>query len=68
MSLLSPIQIALRAYTEVPKKVPLGAKKQTRRLDEPSAYALVFDCETTIDPAQSLRLGFYQVRKSTVLA
>jgi hypothetical protein len=67
MTRSSPDQIAVRAYTEVPGKQPVGAKVQGRDLDEPSAYTLVFDCETDIDAAQSLRVGFYQVRKHQAL-
>ncbi|WP_417476656.1 hypothetical protein [Maricaulis sp.] len=67
MSRQAPDQIAVRAYTEVPGKQPVGAKVQGRGLDEPSAYTLVFDCETDIDAAQSLRVGFYQVRKHKAL-
>ena len=67
MSRPPPEQIAVRAYTEVPGKVPVCAKVQGRGLDESSAYTLVFDCETGIDAAQSLRVGFYQVRKHEAL-
>jgi hypothetical protein len=36
-------------------------------MDEPSEWTLVFDCETTVDAAQRLRFGFYQVRRGMVL-
>ncbi|KAA5805343.1 hypothetical protein F1654_05020 [Alkalicaulis satelles] len=65
----SPDTIAVRAFTEKPKtgeKARRGRKKSG--LDEPSAYTLVFDTETTIDAAQALRVGAYQVRKGEVLA
>lgn len=34
----------------------------------PSCWTLTFDCETTIDAAQALRFGAYQLRKNGVLA
>lgn len=64
MSLKSPAEIFVRAYTEKPGSQPLGSKQGAKGNDEPSEWALVFDCETTIDAAQRLRVGFFQVRKS----
>lgn len=63
-----PDAIAVRAYTEKTGKPPVGRKRQNTGLDEPSAYTLVFDTETTIDAGQALRVGAYQVRKGEVLA
>ncbi len=57
----------MRAYTEKPGAKPLGSKQGAKGNDEPSEWALVFDCETTIDAAQRLRVGFFQVRKSDEL-
>jgi len=59
----SPQEIFVRAYTEKPGAKPLGSKQGAKGNDEPSEWALVFDCETTIDAAQRLRVGFFQVRK-----
>lgn len=67
MSLPSPTEIAVRAYTEKPKIKPVSGKKRGRFLDEPSAWSLIFDTETTVCPAQSLRVGSYQARKGTEL-
>lgn len=60
----SPETIAVRAFTEA-RKLQIHAR--TAKTDTPSEYALVFDCETTIDAAQRLRVGAYQVRKAGVL-
>jgi hypothetical protein len=60
----SPTEIFVRAYTEKPGAKPLGSKQGAKGNDEPSEWALVFDCETTVDAAQRLRVGFFQVRKS----
>jgi hypothetical protein len=57
--------IAIRAYSERPGREPLGTR--VPQIDEPSEWTLVFDCETTVDAAQRLRFGFYQVRRGTVL-
>lgn len=67
MSLPSPTEIAVRAYTEKPDFKPVSGKSQTSFLDEPSDWALIFDTETTTCPAQSLRVGSYQVRKESEL-
>lgn len=58
------LDIAVRAYTECPDKTPVGAKKASTGLDTPSDFALVFDCETTTDAVQRLRVGCFQLRKS----
>ena len=54
--------IAIRAYSERPDRVPLGARPPSTDI-EASPWTLVFDCETTIDATQQLRVGFYQVRR-----
>lgn len=61
MTLSAPIEIAVRAYTEKPGFKP--PSRQARGLDEPSEWTLIFDTETTIDAAQSLRVGAFQLRK-----
>jgi hypothetical protein len=55
-------EIAIRVYSERPGRKPVALKGQ-RRDPGPSDWTLVFDCETTIDAKQSLRFGFYQVRR-----
>lgn len=67
MSDLDKLDIAVRAYTERPNKRSSTERIKRRGLDEPSAYALIFDSETLIDASQSLRFGFFQVRKSDKL-
>lgn len=62
----SQLGIAVRAYTERPGEEPLGAKPLGSGL-QASPWTLVFDCETTIDASQSLRLGFFQVRQGSRL-
>ncbi len=64
MSLPSPSEVAVRAYTEKPNARPLAAKSFAAGEDHPSPWTLIFDCETTIDAAQTLRVGVYQMRKS----
>lgn len=56
-------EIALRAF------VPVNGKASTLRGPQiqPSDWTLVFDTETTVDAAQKIRVGVYQVRKSTEL-
>ncbi|MFT3723035.1 MAG: hypothetical protein QM773_05550 [Hyphomonadaceae bacterium] len=54
----------MRAYTERPKKNQIASKRRGAAVDEPSDYSLIWDCETTTDAAQSLRFGFFQVRKA----
>jgi hypothetical protein len=60
-----PDEIAVRAYTERPRASASAQGRGRRRQgnDQPSRWALVFDCETTTDAAQRLRFGAYQVRK-----
>ena len=64
MSRPSPNVIALRAYTEKPGTKPVAAKGKFKGNDTPSPWTLVFDTETTIDAAQQIRVGFFQVYKS----
>ncbi|MCR9077844.1 MAG: hypothetical protein NXH78_01985 [Hyphomonadaceae bacterium] len=54
----------VRAYTEKPGHDPLGSKwKQPKARPDPH-HQLIFDGETTTDPAQALRFGAFQVRKN----
>jgi hypothetical protein len=65
MRVETSVNAYVRAYTETP-----GAKRTFGSgggLDSPSDYAVIFDCETTTDPTQTLRFGFFQVRKSGAL-
>lgn len=62
MSRITPSKIAIRAYTEKPDFKPVSNKAGKPYLDEPSPWTLTFDTETTTCPAQSLRVGCYQVR------
>jgi hypothetical protein len=55
------VPIAIRAYSEIHDREPLGAKAQKTHSEAPR-WTLVFDCESTTDPTQRLRFGFYQVR------
>ncbi len=64
MSAHDELDIAVRAYSEKPDVPPVAAKSHHTELDRPSDWALIFDCETLIDASQSLRFGFFQVRKS----
>ena len=57
----------MRCYTEVPDSKPVGGKAKRPRLDQPSEWALIFDCETTIDASQTLMVGVFQVRKNSDL-
>jgi len=65
------LPIALRAYAK--RKVTksytevLAPKKKSKRKPSPlpaSPWVIVFDTETTTDPAQALRFGTYQVRNN----
>ena len=53
----------LRAYGE-----PLPKRGSSRRQElKPSGWELIFDTETTVDAAQVLRFGVYQLRKDGML-
>ena len=60
------LPIALRAYTgPTITELPNAAKppKRERKAPPPASdWTLVFDCETTTDAAQALRIGSYQFR------
>ncbi len=58
-------EVAVRAFA-VPRKRPVRGRRPRRQVAElpPSEWALVLDTETTTDPAQRLRFGAYQVRRS----
>jgi hypothetical protein len=60
-----PKPIFVRAYVERANKK--RKRPAETKLDRPSKWTLVFDCETTIDPGQALRFGFYQVREEIAL-
>ncbi|MGH6755285.1 MAG: hypothetical protein ACREDP_24285, partial [Bradyrhizobium sp.] len=50
----------VRAFTEKPGHLPIGARPERTRLNEPSSRVLVIDCETTTDERQRLRFGWCQ--------
>jgi hypothetical protein len=54
--------IAIRAYSERPDRDPLGSRPPSAEL-QASEWTLIFDCETTVDAAQHLRFGFFQIRR-----
>src|ERR1700751_2844417 len=58
--------IAIRAYSERPRRDPLGMRPPTAD-SRGSDYELVFDTETTVDASQRLRFGFFQVRRREAL-
>jgi len=58
--------IAIRAYSERPDREPLGSRP-TKEDGNRSPWTIIFDCETTIDAIQRLRVGFFQVRKAETL-
>src|SRR4051794_22625383 len=63
-----PTTIAVRAYVEQVHK-PKAQPKNSKR-PEPlpaSNWVLIFDTETTLDAAQHLRFGTYQVREGAML-
>lgn len=57
---IEPQSIALRAYAASSFK-PDSRKRSHRNLDVSSEWSIVFDCETTNDETQNLRVGAYQV-------
>ncbi|MBB36984.1 MAG: hypothetical protein CME88_16940 [Hirschia sp.] len=58
----------LRVYTEKPRNSDNAETSNGgNRMDSPSDWTLVFDCETTVDAAQTLRVGFFQARKGSEL-
>lgn len=58
------LDIAVRAFAEPSAQRPL---RNLRPVSEPSYWTLVFDTETTVDSAQRLRFGTYQVYKDDQL-
>ena len=50
--------IAIRAYTERPGREPLGNLPPRLGLTA-SKWTLIFDCETSVDAIQRLRVGFF---------
>jgi len=67
MTFPTPSTIAVRAYTQKPGSKPIALKSPPPGLSVPSDWTLIFDTETTIDPAQALRVGFYQLRRGNDL-
>ena len=64
MTLASPNTIAVRGFSEPECFTPRDSKPGR---DLASDWSLTFDCETTICPAQALRVGFYQIHNGTAL-
>lgn len=62
----TPISIAVRAYVDG-VAAPPSRKQRNRPPMGPSDVVLIFDTETTIDAAQRLRFGVYQVRRGEML-
>ena len=66
----SPMPIAVRAFAPPPSANPhpeSSRKPQSGKPAPPSEWTLVFDTETTVDAAQRLRIGAYQLRKGDAL-
>jgi hypothetical protein len=63
---VSKVAIAIRAYTERPDHEPLGNLPAKEGLTA-SKWTVVFDCETSVEPTQQLRVGFFQVRENSKL-
>jgi hypothetical protein len=65
---MKPVEtaIAVRAYTERPGRKPLGSLPGKQDLTA-SKWVVVFDCETSIDATQRLRVGFFQTRDDSKL-
>jgi hypothetical protein len=59
-------EIAIRAYTERPGRDPLGSLPAKMGLT-PSKWTIVFDCETSVEANQQLRVGFFQTREKSKL-
>jgi hypothetical protein len=60
------LPILVRAYAPVPPVEPKKNEKKSKPAQS-SEWSLVFDSETTIDAAQNLRFGAYQLRKGKTL-
>ena len=62
--------IAVRAFAPPPSAEPHAEPSRKPRSGKPapsSEWTLVFDTETTVDAAQRLRIGAYQLRKGDEL-
>lgn len=64
-----PVEMAVRAYAPPPstptRKRRLTGQPITRKpAPPPSAWSLTFDTEFTVDAAQQLRIGSYQIRNA----
>ena len=66
---LDRLAIAVRAFAPPPPKPDAepSIKKRSSKPAPPSEWTLVFDTETTVDAAQRLRIGSYQLRKGDQL-
>lgn len=63
------LPIAERAFAPPPPKrgAEFSNKRRSGKPAPPSEWRLAFDCETTVDAAQRLRIGAYQFRKGDEL-
>ena len=62
------LPIAVRAFAPPPPKPKeQTSAKRSGKSASPSEWTLVFDTETTVDAAQRLRIGVYQLHKGDVL-
>ncbi|ALG60760.1 MULTISPECIES: DNA polymerase domain-containing protein [Citromicrobium] len=61
------LPISLRAYAVRADNRSGPSRSHKRSEIEASEWHLIFDCETRVDPAQSLRFGAYQIRQSGAL-
>jgi hypothetical protein len=64
ISIVDCLPVGVRAY------VPLAKAERARKPrpePEPSEWVLIFDTETSTDPAQRLRFGSFQLRKAGAL-
>lgn len=64
---VTELPISVRAYAQQAKSEAKYPRTRKRTALGHSAYTLIFDTETTTDPAQALRLGGYQVQKAETL-
>jgi hypothetical protein len=65
------LDIAVRSFAckadEKVKQIQNNKGNRKKSNPKPSKWTLIFDTETTVDAAQNLRFGTYQVRKSDAL-
>ena len=60
---LEPMPIAVRGYVPAPAAPKRKRPFRQNPVDEPSDWVVVFDTETTVDAAQQLRFGTFQIRQ-----